>query len=223
MPVFGKKSKVREQNPDMHDEFLEKRVSRFNRKREYVQRQRYPMERTSFLWIKEVVFPYLFSKSPSEPSESFFSKRLKEKKQPLVVLDWGCGKGQAIDELAKGQPVHAYGYSVDSYKEWNNSKNTKFIHSTNEDLLRYFKDGSIDIIYSYLAMAHMFSKSIESRKSKRAINHICSLTRKLSKGGILGFDLFSEIGKPLSLELERRLGKNITIHVGRNQIYLTKN
>ncbi len=125
MPVFGKKSKVREQNPDMHDEFLEKRVSRFNRKREYVQRQRYPMERTSFLWIKEVVFPYLFSKSPSEPSESFFSKRLKEKKQPLVVLDWGCGKGQAIDELAKGQPVHAYGYSVDSYKEWNNSKNTR--------------------------------------------------------------------------------------------------
>ncbi len=71
---------------------------------------------TPFLEI-ENFFQNIFS--PLKRQESFIEKKFVEKRRPVIVLDWGCGKGPAISGLASqySGKVEAFGYSKDSYTE----------------------------------------------------------------------------------------------------------
>src|SRR3989344_241833 len=107
-------------------------------------------------------------------------KTIAKKRRPMVV-DWGCGIGNAIAEIAAEIPkTRCYGFSADSYTEWNHKKGVKFIHATGEDFSKYFKDGSIDVLYSHLGLLHFFKSKWDQGKSADA--YIRLIIRKLRVG-----------------------------------------
>jgi hypothetical protein len=109
-------------------------------------------------------------------------KRAKQKRP--VVVDWGCGEGSAITFLAhetkklKNSPK-LYGFSNRAYSTWAENQAVKFIHAPAEDFARYFKDSSIDILYSHQSLHHLPEE------------YTLSLIPKLSKRGILVTNEFS--------------------------------
>lgn len=77
----------------------------------------------------------------------------KQKKRKVVVVDWGCGTGKAITELAAKcqKEANCYGFAQDSYREWKESLSVKYIQAEAWDFPRYFKDNSIDLMFSFSA------------------------------------------------------------------------
>jgi len=105
-----------------------------------------------------------------------------------VVVEWGCGRGHSIADLARNNPrAKLYGFSKESYREWNkllnkdpkNAKkqntNLKFIHAEADDFFRYFKDNSIDIMFSKLGLCHLANFS----------QYLREVVPKLKVGGII--------------------------------------
>ena len=217
MPIFGKGRAGRETKI-----FLEKKVYRQAGKRRYRKRKKWKMEGTSFNWVAEIGFPRIFSSFLGE--RNFIEMRFREKGRPLVVLDWGCGNGRAIKGLAekyKGK-VYAYGYSGDSYKEWKGNQKVKFIHTTKEDLLRYLKDSSVDLIYSHLGLDHLFGNRL-SAKTQEAIDYIAKLVPKLSKGGIACFGIGILAEDKIIVALQHALGERATVVRASSEVYITRN
>jgi len=118
-------------------------------------------------------------------------KNLARKINPVVV-DFGCGKGQASAEIAKDVPKsRVYGFSDTSYRNWNRiingntekgvppRHNIKFIHAEAKDFPRYFKDNSIDIVYSHLGLMH----------TPNQMEYLRQLIPKLKKSGIIVTDI----------------------------------
>ncbi|MDO8625491.1 MAG: class I SAM-dependent methyltransferase [Candidatus Diapherotrites archaeon] len=112
------------------------------------------------------------------------SSRNKLLKRPVVVLDWGCGRGDAITEIGStfGESVKAIGFGKDIYPEWNHNPNATFIAATKEDLFRYLKNGSVDLIYSSIGLKHILFPPAD------AVQYIGRLCEKLAPGGALVFD-----------------------------------
>jgi ubiquinone/menaquinone biosynthesis C-methylase UbiE len=122
--------------------------------------------------------------------------------RPIVVVDWGCGKGRAATTIAKkfGKRIAVYGFSDIAYMEWLGNKSVKFVQATKEDVPRYVKNSSVDIIYSHFGLSHIGFSHIPAYTAK--------LFPKLRKGG----KIVTEISKPVETkELEslvaRELGK----------------
>jgi len=110
---------------------------------------------------------------------SGFVKDLIDNGKKPVVMDWGCAKGKAAAQLGKKfSETKVFGVSDVAYKSWKRSKNVNFIHETKEDALRYFKNGSIDLIYSHYGLSWI--KEIDPYLEK--------LLPKLKKGGKLVSD-----------------------------------
>lgn len=110
------------------------------------------------------------------------------KKSTTVVVDWGCGKGAAIAELVAQIPKsRGYGFSGDSFREWNEilngnkakkikpATNVTFIHADANDFFRYFRNNSIDVLYSHLGLEHLDNQ----------LEYLKRLISKLKKGGII--------------------------------------
>ncbi len=78
----------------------------------------------------------------------------------ITVVDWGCGSGKAISELARlakelSPNLRLIGYSDQIYRDWNEApENVTFILDTADQLPGYFNDGDIDLVVSH----HGFSK-----------------------------------------------------------------
>ena len=99
--------------------------------------------------------------------------------KPVVVLDWGCGAGIALHMLDEifGRQVELYGFSKDHYAEWSgNSKNIAFIQETANNSPRFFKERSIDLIYSFFGINHLLG-------SQNFYELLGQLLKKLSKKG----------------------------------------
>jgi SAM-dependent methyltransferase len=114
-------------------------------------------------------------------------KRITEiKPRPVVVLDWGCGRGTAAEELAKkfGRAVKVYGFANIAHSEWAESRNVKYIHGVAQDLPRYLKNGSVDLLYSHTGLMHLPAEEFPV--------HLAKLLPKLTIGG----KLVTDIGKP---------------------------
>ncbi len=73
-----------------------------------------------------------------------------------------------------GENVAVYGYSDCSYKEWRNNRWVKFVHAPTEDSLRYFKDNSLDMVFSHLGLVHL---------EKKLPAYLEGLAKKLKVGG----------------------------------------
>jgi SAM-dependent methyltransferase len=118
-------------------------------------------------------------------------KRHAETRKPVVILDWGCGRGRAITTLARlhGKKANCYGYGDQDYPQWRKNPRVKFIKNTYDRLLRYFPDASVDLIFSRLGLSHLVSV----RHTKATItgpeflDYIEKLSFKLKPGGVLVF------------------------------------
>ncbi len=214
MPVFGKGRKTRERK-----EFVERQVQRapFG-KRTYGRRDRYIWDRASARMVRGN-FPLIFGR------KDFILQRFSETGKPVVVLDWGCGRGNAIERFSKeyGRIVNAYGFSKDSYKKWLKIKGAKIIHATAEDLLRYLKNSSIDLIYSRTGLMYLISFSKKDPLSiQRGIQYIEKLIQKLSSGGKIAFDLRLGQRKEISNALKEALAGKAEVEYHRGRIYITK-
>ncbi|MCX6802763.1 MAG: class I SAM-dependent methyltransferase [Candidatus Diapherotrites archaeon] len=110
-------------------------------------------------------------------------KRITEiRPRPVVVLDWGCGRGVATEEIAKkfGRAVRVYGFADIAHDEWAKSRNVKYIHGVAEDLSRYLKNGSVDLLYSHTGLWHL---------SNEFPANLAKLLPKLAVGGKLVTDI----------------------------------
>jgi len=139
-------------------------------------------------------------KTPLQKEALEFVTKLKRKP---VIVDWGCERGRAIKELSNAPEltgrVKAYGFGDLARKEWLNkdAAGVTFIHSPAEDFRRYFKDKSIDIIYSLAGIEH-----VESAE------YVRSLLPKLTVGG----KLVTTIGNELFEFYEKYLGEPFNPH-----------
>ncbi|VVB75498.1 Uncharacterised protein [uncultured archaeon] len=73
-----------------------------------------------------------------------------------VVVDWGCGAGVALEELASScKQAKFYGFSNQAYPSWDTKQtNVRLIHAQEKDFKRYFKKNSADLIYSNFGLWH---------------------------------------------------------------------
>jgi SAM-dependent methyltransferase len=172
MPVFGKgrskKSNAGKSLKDLH--VVERRWG--SCKRSYRREDKWVNVSTGLAEIEKVLdFPL-----------GDEIKKIAASKGRAVVLDWGCGTGKAGTEIAQrfGGKVSVYGCSDVAYKEWAKNEKVKFVQATEQDSLRYFKDGSFDLIYSHFGLIHVgsgFGQYLES------------ILPKLSVGGKLVTDI----------------------------------
>ena len=220
MPVFGKGRKNRQPVKFTGKEVF---LNPETRKREYAGKQFYRGWRARRARI-ESVFPLLFK------GQNFIEQRFSETNRPVVVLDWGCGAGTAIAGFAnkyKGK-IAAYGFSKDSDPIWLKRKNVKFIHATADHLFRYLKDNSVDLIYSNVGLAWLFTPEVmldnTVKKMDAGFRYLKKLTQKLSKNGVLAFDL--AFSTEFDIRVLKRLFDNhardaeLTVHNG--TVYITK-
>ncbi|MCX6802130.1 MAG: class I SAM-dependent methyltransferase [Candidatus Diapherotrites archaeon] len=189
MPVF-RGGKI----PQKKRGLLGKEISRYWKgKRQYGEAENWCVKNTPFKKIKGI-FPAIFMPVNGKPS--FIEETAQAKGKPAVVLDWGCENGRTGKELAReyGDKVRVYGYSKDSYPSWAKAGGVKFIHATKEDLPRYLKNGSVDLIYSYFGLDHL------SEKEGGLAQHLQQLVPKLSVGGKIALNLTD-----ISLSLNERI------------------
>jgi len=165
MPVFGKGRSKRPNRP-AHEKLIERKLG----KRIIERRQPWGV-RASDLETVQRNLGFNFIEE--------IKQRLK-KQETVNVLDWGCGAGTAISELGAKFPkkVKAYGCSDTAYSDWKGKRLAKFIHATKEDALRYFKDKSLDIIYSHYGLLYV-----------KETDYAVRLAQKLKVGGILVMDV----------------------------------
>lgn len=193
MPVFGKGRSTgsKNQRQERRAEKLKPQLGKEIRRlipgfpREIRKRQIYGFDRTPFNEVRKMYDNVFGPRGNLTAKNDFITRRYQEGGRPIVVLDWGCGAGTTIRELAReyGDKVHAYGFSKDSYNEWEHIDNAKLIQATMEDLPRYFKNDSVDLIYSKLGLDHVLG-------SKTSVDRVLTpLLAKLSPGGKLVFDV----------------------------------
>ncbi|QQR93010.1 MAG: class I SAM-dependent methyltransferase [Candidatus Iainarchaeum archaeon] len=143
---------------------------------------------------------------------AWIQRRHAQKRKPLTVLDWGCGDGTTIEQLAKRYPeeVHAYGYDHQSRRTWITSTRVKYIHNDATSMLRYIKKGSMDLIYSHYGLTHLlYGQSLPER-----IRYTQRLAERLKPGGLfsMNFDSKHEMHiRPVAEALQRLLGKEYDV------------
>jgi SAM-dependent methyltransferase len=186
-------------------EALDREIVRSAGKRAYRERQTYEFTDTPFGVIKQR-FSQTFCRGSGH---DFIENRFRETGRPQVVLEWGCGEGKATGTLAKEYEglAKVYGYSKDSYPGWTKTPGVKFIHETKERLLRYLKDGTVDLIYSYSGLEHLTLAA-----GRPLASYIKQLVPKLSNGGRLIFT-DQHMDPDMLSELKRQLGDMAAVEI----------
>ncbi|MDO8538629.1 MAG: class I SAM-dependent methyltransferase [archaeon] len=134
---------------------------------------------------REFVKPraWTYDQSTLEDVESRLKYNLRKQVKSLcqnfknpIIVDWGCGKGTALWHLSALFPNAKYfGLSDIRYIEWNKKEAINFIQAVEQDFSRYFKDGTIDLLYSNWGL-----ENLPPQQTKKIIN---KLVPKLKIGG----------------------------------------
>lgn len=112
-------------------------------------------------------------------------------------MDWGCGEGRALNDLAKKfkDKVNLYGFSRDKYLKWNQrNKSIAFIQETAENSARFFSKGSIDLVFSHRMAEHVPWPEFLSTFSQ--------LAERLSVGGCIVMDSMQKWAPTLKMATE---------------------
>jgi len=140
-------------------------------------------------------------------------RKIARDRKPIVV-DWGCGKGRSIAEIAQQfRNARCYGFSNQFYRSWlqNKESGAMFIYSDATRFNKYFKDNSINVIYSHYGLN--YADWLEYRLVDYLHEHVVP---KLKKGGVLVFNLDVDmVGRKFVDDLkawEKKAG-NIKINV----------
>ncbi|QQR92322.1 MAG: hypothetical protein IPJ89_04165 [Candidatus Iainarchaeum archaeon] len=163
----------------------------------------------------------VFSHQLRFPIGKWINKRFRKTGKPAVVVEWGCRSGQAIDYLTHqyGDRIQAYGYSIQSHPEWEHNSRVKFIWNDPFKMLRYFKKGSVDLIYSRFGLFQFFPQMHGTRASdpvtanpSLAIDYIHRLGERLRVGGVLVTHVNDGLIGPLSLFNWKAAGFKFRLH-----------
>jgi len=79
----------------------------------------------------------------------------------IVVIDWGCGRGKAINSLARQarhgnlKGVKFIGFSNLYFPMWSRTQGVEYIFDEMENLHKYFNSEQIGLIYSYFGLFHI--------------------------------------------------------------------
>ncbi len=169
MPTFGKGRINRKLTKKRK---LETHIYSKNGRKFLRERRRYPVDNSSL---------NSYSVRFNLNINNWIKKRFNKTKKPVFVLDWGCGKGNALTELAKtNKNVKCYGFARDSHNEWRNNSHVKFIQNDAESLFRYFKNGSLDLVISRLGLLHL---------GNGFFDYAVRVSEKLNQGGVLVSDI----------------------------------
>jgi SAM-dependent methyltransferase len=177
-------------------------------KRAYVKRHGWLKTERSLFQIEEDLY---------FPIEKWAKERFNQTKKPVVVLDWGCGQGKAIGEVARklNEKVKCYGFSKDSYGRWHRNSRVKFIHETADGLLRYLKAGSVDLIFSGLGIHHL--PVLLQPGGTEA--YLWRLSEKLSLGGVLVSDFSPREWDPRSLLEDAQFASHFRVRANRHDTF----
>lgn len=150
-------------------------------------------------------------------TESWIARRRQLTKRKVRVLDWGCGKGTAITQIAMNNrsTVDAYGYSFERYPSWKKNKFVDFIWEDSHRMLRVFKPGSIDLILSNLGIRWMYSELAGNPKRAVLLSaYIKKLATKLQRnGGLLVAQIPSEVESYFEKNLASLLGRSYGVKI----------
>lgn len=104
-----------------------------------------------------------------------------------VVVDWGCGSGRAIEELglATKGVARCLGVSDESFVEWNGRAGVEFIHASTGSWARFFKPGSIDVLFSHHGFEHVLSEKGAHEFAVRVFDAV----KRLKPGGLFAITL----------------------------------
>lgn len=205
MPVYGKKSIARRnvEKKFHNSSFFRRKKPRLYLNRQFLQ----PRRITSKIGKgKRELFDaggWLFNSARLSTVERHVGFKIGEHVQELsrqiqspVIVDWGCGDGRSISEISKLAPsARCYGFSNQYYAKWKKNEAVKFIHADTGDFFRYFKDNSINLIYTRLGLVHLLGKPF-------ATNYMTKLIAKLSIEGKLILDYCPRETKKELLALE---------------------
>lgn len=119
------------------------------------------------------------------PFRKWLGQRINTQSSPLRYLDWGCWDGRAVEEVSHqfGSRVRVFGFDIQSFKSWPDS-NVQYIHRDPWRFLRYFKDGTLDLITGHYSIGHFLNENGKSRASE----YVTNLSKKLRPGGLLVFN-----------------------------------
>lgn len=178
MPIYGK-GRVERKSNDRHPiktAHIREQIEDGPRKR----------RRTRWVLYEWTVFHTPLSRISADLNFDIPSwvKRKLEHKPHVNVLDWGCGSGVAATQLSEqlGSKVNVYGYGDMPHPTWARNSRVKFIWQDHETMLRYFKDRSLDLIYSRLGLYQMLKDTIPLGER---VSYFARLSRKLYKNGVL--------------------------------------
>ena len=92
----------------------------------------------------------------------------------IMVIDWGCGDGRAIQTLAKQSQrigiknVRFVGFSNLYFPRWKFAQNVEFIFDDMRNLHKYLGKKSVAVIFSHFGLYHVSSDAISKHLNELA-------------------------------------------------------
>jgi len=130
----NKPSKIRFFTTAVHNESM---------KRNRILERKISFEKHFHLW-KDTQTPFSYINRVVGKHQGQLLKELKQldknKSTKACVIDWGCGEGTSIKNIAQNFPnLKVMGFSIQSYPKWrqNQPHNLEYLHTTTNALERY--------------------------------------------------------------------------------------
>jgi SAM-dependent methyltransferase len=137
-------------------------------------------------------------------TQNLLQRKEKRRTKPVIV-EFGPGKGLMINQLSKLREAEYYGFANLSDSDWVNHRNVKYIQEPIERFNNYFKEDSIDFLFSATGLAH-------TQSFDQTINNILPTLRP---NGKLITDFFTKEGSTFESD------KPKIISVGQKQFKIT--
>ena len=125
----------------------------------------------------------------------------------IVVIDWGCGRGRAINELARQarglDGVKFIGFSNLYFPMWSRTHGVEYIFDEMENLHKYFNGEQIGIIFSYFGLFHL--------TEDKMLSHLNIMANSIVEGGVIvtNFNHYKQ-GELLDLSFKYRMKEGFT-------------
>ncbi len=121
----------------------------------------------------------------SEDLKTFIRKNHKEHGAPLVILDWGCGRGFLLNDIYRWAKQNGFtnillfGLSDQYYAEWEvGFEGITYIWDDSRNIDKYFEHNSIDLLITSTALTH----SMRLKPLTTAV-HLLDLNKITKSGG----------------------------------------